>query len=134
MSDANSAKMLAGGGRLKTNFVRRINKLEISARKMILCKTISVIKILRRSTKNQYLYTEPQLIYRLGRLPSFHFNSLGINHNAKRFATRRYGREDEEVMGLKFCNEAIIALQPIWPKAEAEHGFDFSPLQVSGNA
>jgi hypothetical protein len=42
----------------------------------------------------------------------------------------RYGREDEEVMGLKFCNEAIIALQQIWPKVETEQRFDLSPLQV----
>lgn len=31
-------------------------------------------------------------------------------------------------MGLKFCNEAIIALQQIWPKVETE--FEQSPLQV----
>lgn len=101
---------------------------------MILCETISVRKAIKNTSENenQYLYAEPQLLYRLGSLPSFRFNSLGINHNAKRFATRRYGREDEEVMGLKFCNEAIIALQQIWPKVEAEHCFDFSPLQVSG--
>lgn len=42
----------------------------------------------------------------------------------------RYGREDEEVMGLKFCNEAIIALQQIWPKIETEQRFDQTPLQV----
>ncbi|CAF4836625.1 unnamed protein product [Pieris macdunnoughi] len=29
--------------------------------------------------------------------------------------TFRYGREDEEVMGLKFCNEAIMSLTQIWP-------------------
>ncbi|XP_013144234.1 PREDICTED: arrestin homolog [Papilio polytes] len=29
--------------------------------------------------------------------------------------TFRYGREDEEVMGLKFCNEAIMSLVQIWP-------------------
>lgn len=33
-------------------------------------------------------------------------------------------------MGLKFCNEAIIALQQIWPKHEAEQNFQMSPLQV----
>jgi hypothetical protein len=43
----------------------------------------------------------------------------------------RYGREDEEVMGLKFCNEAIIALQQIWPKIETEQRFGLSPLQVN---
>ncbi|KAG4072017.1 hypothetical protein HA402_010954 [Bradysia odoriphaga] len=32
--------------------------------------------------------------------------------------TFRYGREDEEVMGLKFCNEAIIALKQIWPRTQ----------------
>lgn len=40
----------------------------------------------------------------------------------------RYGREDEEVMGLKFCNEAIIALKQIWPPPEDQE--EFSPLQV----
>lgn len=42
----------------------------------------------------------------------------------------RYGREDEEVMGLKFCNEAIIALQLIWPRSELGQNFQLSPLQV----
>lgn len=42
----------------------------------------------------------------------------------------RYGREDEEVMGLKFCNEAIIALKQIWPASEGEKE-PLSPLQVS---
>uniref|UniRef100_A0A1B0CBA9 Putative arrestin n=1 Tax=Lutzomyia longipalpis TaxID=7200 RepID=A0A1B0CBA9_LUTLO len=32
--------------------------------------------------------------------------------------TFRYGREDEEVMGLKFCNEAVIALKQVWPQPE----------------
>lgn len=49
-----------------------------------------------------------------------------------RFLPHRYGREDEEVMGLKFCNEAIIALQQIWPKIETEPPrFELTPLQVS---
>lgn len=39
----------------------------------------------------------------------------------------RYGREDEEVMGLKFCNEAIIALRQIWPVPDDKE--DLSPLQ-----
>ncbi|KAL4714631.1 hypothetical protein ACJJTC_019694, partial [Scirpophaga incertulas] len=30
--------------------------------------------------------------------------------------TFRYGREDEEVMGLKFCNEAIMSLAQIYPQ------------------
>ncbi|XP_072935257.1 arrestin homolog [Epargyreus clarus] len=29
--------------------------------------------------------------------------------------TFRYGREDEEVMGLKFCNEAIMSIAQVWP-------------------
>lgn len=33
-------------------------------------------------------------------------------------------------MGLKFCNEAIIALQQIWPRNESEQRFSMSPLQV----
>ncbi|CAO1397796.1 unnamed protein product [Diamesa hyperborea] len=42
--------------------------------------------------------------------------------------TFRYGREDEEVMGLKFCNEAVIALQQLWPKTINECT-NLSPLQ-----
>lgn len=42
---------------------------------------------------------------------------------------QRYGREDEEVMGLKFCNEAVIALQQLWPKTINECT-NLSPLQV----
>ena len=35
-------------------------------------------------------------------------------------------------MGLKFCNEAVIALQMIWPKTEKEQEQeDLTPLQVS---
>ena len=40
----------------------------------------------------------------------------------------RYGREDEEVMGLKFCNEAIIALKQIWPRIDDKE--ELSYLQV----
>jgi hypothetical protein len=27
----------------------------------------------------------------------------------------RYGREDEELMGLRFCNEVVIAAEQIYP-------------------
>lgn len=54
-----------------------------------------------------------------------------VNRNVESVSIScRYGREDEEVMGLKFCNEAIIALQQIWPTADAEPRFDLSTLQV----
>lgn len=43
--------------------------------------------------------------------------------------TFRYGREDEEVMGLKFCNEAVIALKQIWPRTEDTNKDALSPLQ-----
>lgn len=43
--------------------------------------------------------------------------------------TFRYGREDEEVMGLKFCNEAVIALKQIWPRVEDTAAEPLSPLQ-----
>ncbi|XP_065093240.1 uncharacterized protein LOC135713948 isoform X2 [Ochlerotatus camptorhynchus] len=43
--------------------------------------------------------------------------------------TFRYGREDEEVMGLKFCNEAVIALQQIWPKPIGGEPEVLTPLQ-----
>lgn len=46
--------------------------------------------------------------------------------------TFRYGRDDEEVMGLRFCNEAIIALKQICPKVETDGDpkEDLTPLQV----
>ncbi|EAA01439.5 AGAP002079-PA [Anopheles gambiae str. PEST] len=45
--------------------------------------------------------------------------------------TFRYGREDEEVMGLKFCNEAVIALQQFWPRPVTAETDSLTPLQVS---
>uniref|UniRef100_A0A2A4K5S0 Arrestin C-terminal-like domain-containing protein n=1 Tax=Heliothis virescens TaxID=7102 RepID=A0A2A4K5S0_HELVI len=41
----------------------------------------------------------------------------------------RYGREDEEVMGLKFCNEAIMSLAQIWPLHCNHDREPNSPLQ-----
>lgn len=43
--------------------------------------------------------------------------------------TFRYGREDEEVMGLKFCNEAVISLKQLWPNALLSQE-ETTPLQV----
>uniref|UniRef100_A0AAG5CPM2 Arrestin C-terminal-like domain-containing protein n=1 Tax=Anopheles atroparvus TaxID=41427 RepID=A0AAG5CPM2_ANOAO len=43
--------------------------------------------------------------------------------------TFRYGREDEEVMGLKFCNEAVIALQQFWPRPASAEADSLTPLQ-----
>ncbi|XP_011168606.1 arrestin homolog isoform X2 [Solenopsis invicta] len=44
--------------------------------------------------------------------------------------TFRYGREDEEVMGLKFCNEAMMCLAQLYPSyAGAHHLESKSPLQ-----
>lgn len=43
----------------------------------------------------------------------------------------RYGREDEEVMGLKFCNEAIMSLAQIWPVHCNHEREPNTPLQVS---
>ncbi|KAH8265160.1 hypothetical protein KR044_010611, partial [Drosophila immigrans] len=43
--------------------------------------------------------------------------------------TFRYGREDEEVMGLRFCNEAIMSLHQIWPRLEEPSRESLSPLQ-----
>uniref|UniRef100_A0A182M5K4 Arrestin-like N-terminal domain-containing protein n=1 Tax=Anopheles culicifacies TaxID=139723 RepID=A0A182M5K4_9DIPT len=43
--------------------------------------------------------------------------------------TFRYGREDEEVMGLKFCNEAVIALQQFWPRPVSAEADSLTPLQ-----
>lgn len=34
-------------------------------------------------------------------------------------------------MGLKFCNEAIITLQQIWPKPDMEPNFELNNLQVT---
>ncbi|XP_045130826.1 arrestin homolog isoform X2 [Portunus trituberculatus] len=46
--------------------------------------------------------------------------------------TFRYGREDEEVMGLRFCNEACLQAQQLWPQLDEEFSQDdknLSPLQ-----
>lgn len=47
-----------------------------------------------------------------------------------RFPFIRYGREDEEVMGLKFCNEAIMSLAQIWPLHCLHDREPNTPLQV----
>jgi len=50
--------------------------------------------------------------------------------------TFRYGREDEEVLGLRFCNEAILALKQLWPPISShpdspdEGPDELTPLQV----
>lgn len=44
---------------------------------------------------------------------------------------RRYGREDEEVMGLRFCNEAVMCLKQIYPQIADNHEKEeLTPLQV----
>ncbi|XP_028050485.1 arrestin homolog isoform X2 [Monomorium pharaonis] len=44
--------------------------------------------------------------------------------------TFRYGREDEEVMGLKFCNEAMMCLAQLYPSYVGAHHLESkSPLQ-----
>jgi len=52
--------------------------------------------------------------------------------------TFRYGREDEEVLGLRFCNEAILALRQLWPPIARDPDFPeddedegLTPLQVT---
>lgn len=41
-----------------------------------------------------------------------------------------YGREDEEVMGLRFCNEAVMCLAQIWPPIVDPKDVSLTPLQV----
>ena len=53
---------------------------------------------------------------------------LKNNFNFVSSCFHRYGREDEEVMGLKFCNEAIISLKQIWPTTKEKE--KLSPVQV----
>ncbi|XP_025154788.1 phosrestin-2 isoform X2 [Harpegnathos saltator] len=44
--------------------------------------------------------------------------------------TFRYGREDEEVMGLKFCNEAVMCLAQLYPPySGADYQENITPLQ-----
>ncbi|CAB3371492.1 Hypothetical predicted protein [Cloeon dipterum] len=45
--------------------------------------------------------------------------------------TFRYGREDEEVMGLRFCNEAVMSLSRLYPgpSPHDKHAQDVTPLQ-----
>ena len=41
----------------------------------------------------------------------------------------RYGREDEELMGLRFCNEVVIAAEQIYPtQLEVACGSATKPL------
>ncbi|XP_066246741.1 arrestin homolog [Euwallacea similis] len=42
--------------------------------------------------------------------------------------TFRYGREDEEVMGLKFCNEAVMCLTQLYPPPQ-QPIYNTTPLQ-----
>lgn len=44
--------------------------------------------------------------------------------------TFRYGREDEEVMGLKFCNEAVMCLAQLYPPYSGSDHQENTPLQV----
>lgn len=45
--------------------------------------------------------------------------------------TFRYGREDEEVMGLKFCNEAVMCLAQLYPPyAGSDQQESITALQV----
>jgi beta-arrestin len=46
--------------------------------------------------------------------------------------TFRYGREDEEVMGLRFCNEAVMSLNKLFPGPSATEKLaqEITPLQV----
>ncbi|CAK9812691.1 ARR2 [Anthophora quadrimaculata] len=41
----------------------------------------------------------------------------------------RYGREDEEVMGLKFCNEAVMCLAQLYPPYSGTDHQETTPLQ-----
>ncbi|XP_076161031.1 arrestin homolog isoform X2 [Ptiloglossa arizonensis] len=43
--------------------------------------------------------------------------------------TFRYGREDEEVMGLKFCNEAVMCLAQLYPPFSGTDHQETTPLQ-----
>ncbi|XP_026672431.1 phosrestin-2-like isoform X2 [Ceratina calcarata] len=43
--------------------------------------------------------------------------------------TFRYGREDEEVMGLKFCNEAVMCLAQLYPPVGGADQQETTPLQ-----
>ncbi|GLH11456.1 uncharacterized protein GBIM_16232 [Gryllus bimaculatus] len=44
--------------------------------------------------------------------------------------TFRYGREDEEVMGLKFCNEAVMSLAQLYPPPPIDLCAPPTPLQI----
>lgn len=44
--------------------------------------------------------------------------------------TFRYGREDEEVMGLKFCNEAVMCLAQLYPPYAGSEQESITALQV----
>lgn len=65
-------------------------------------------------------------------MPSICPEFIKARNNLRCLCSLRYGREDEEVMGLKFCNEAIMCLAQLYPPhpaAQAPEGN--TPLQVS---
>ncbi|XP_033321789.2 phosrestin-2 isoform X1 [Megalopta genalis] len=43
--------------------------------------------------------------------------------------TFRYGREDEEVMGLKFCNEVVMCVAQLYPPYGGAERLETTPLQ-----
>ena len=45
----------------------------------------------------------------------------------------RYGREDEELMGLRFCNEVVVAAEQIYPTA-MEEAMDTKTRSKSGSS
>ena len=44
----------------------------------------------------------------------------------------RYGREDEELMGLQFCNEMILATRTVFPATEPAASAQSSPSMSTG--
>lgn len=76
----------------------------------------------RRGYSGSDPFSLPLFVVNIIRLKKSHRNYFYIS------LYTRYGREDEEVMGLKFCNEAIIALKQIWPTTKEKE--ELSSLQV----
>ena len=58
---------------------------------------------------------------------------MGFFIQAYTFIFFRYGREDEELMGLRFCNEVVVAAEQIYPTA-MEEAMDTKTRSKSGSS
>ncbi|XP_055389137.1 uncharacterized protein LOC129618427 [Condylostylus longicornis] len=111
---------------------RQFSKEEASA-------TVGTQRVYKKTSPNSILtmYLPTREIVSCGTQPSILKGILfvdpksiqGYRVYAQLTLTFRYGREDEEVMGLRFCNEAIMSLYQIYPRTEEPKRDSLTPLQ-----